>query len=62
MDNQEQRKFDFMPQRKHIDFSGVTVTSLQTFLFKEDNEERFTDKRAVEESTSNLERKRKSLV
>lgn len=62
MDNEEQRKFDFMPQRKPIDFVRVTLTSLQTSVFKENNEERFTDKRAVEESTSNLERERKALV
>lgn len=37
-------------QRKSIDFSGVTVTAVQTFVFKENNE-RFTEKREVEEST-----------
>lgn len=59
-DNEKQRTFDLLHQRKSIDFSGVTVTSVQTSVFKENNKERFTDKREVEESTQNLERKRKS--
>lgn len=33
-DNEEQRKFDLLCQRKSIDFSGVTLTSLQSFVFK----------------------------
>lgn len=37
-------------QRESIDFSGVTVTAVQTFVFKENNK-RFTEKREVEEST-----------
>lgn len=59
-DNKEQRKSDLLHQRKSIDFSGVTVTSVQTFVFKENNKEKFTGKTEVEESTQSLERKRKS--
>lgn len=44
-DNEDQRKFDVLYQRKSIDFGGVTVTSVQTFVFKEKNKEGFTEKR-----------------
>lgn len=49
--NEKQRKSDLLHHRKSIDFSGVT--SVQTFVFKENNE-RFTErkkKNEVEEST-----------
>lgn len=36
-DNEEQRKFNLLHRRKSIDFSGVTVTSVLTFVFKENN-------------------------
>lgn len=42
-DNEEQRKFDLLRQRKSIDFSGVT--SLLSFVFKENNRKRYTGKK-----------------
>lgn len=43
--NKDKRKFDLLHQRKSIDFGGVTMTSVQTFVFKEENKEEFTEKR-----------------
>lgn len=60
--NEEKRIFHLLHQRKSTDFSGVTVTFVQSSVLKENNKERFKGEKKVSERKYTDFRKEREIL